>query len=301
LEGVGDRFFRDCEAIDASREAGPLGAFESEEEFVNVVMAILAAGEGGFDFLADGERAEYIADGLVEKGVGDGQQAHEEECRAFVVHMGGVRKGLAEIGAGKRGADEFGRLAAGKSNDGKDGDPASEFTFTEKHESVADAVDFGAQAEERGVQIAEKAIEKRRLVLQEFFDCGIVEFGSGNEIQEAELKQLVARDLASFEHGRLTEEIALEIGIAEAAGLGEFVFGFNFLGEKGDAGVGVFVDDATATVGVEQLEINLEVFGAFNERREFGMVDKVVEREGIAGVGETAADSYNFIGRSDGF
>ena len=104
-----------------------------------------------------------------------------------------------------------------------------------------------------------------------------------------------------FQHGWLTEEIALEVGIAEVTGFGEFLFGFHLLGEQGDSRISIFVHDASALVSVEQLEIYLEIFGAFDEGSEFGVVDEIVERQGVARVSEFAADFDNFVGRSDGF
>lgn len=49
------------------------------------------------------------------------------------------------------------------------------------------------------------------------------------------------------------------------------------------------------------MEIDFEVFGAFDERGEVGVVDEIVESEGVAGVDEVAADSDDFIGGRDGF
>ena len=126
--------------------------------------------------------------GLIEESVGDGEKAHEEEARFFVVHARGVRELLAKVGAGERGTDEFRRFAGGKGDDSEDGNPAAELAFTEKGEGVTDAVDFGAQAEERVIKITEQAIEKRRLVLEKFFDGGVVEFRTGDEIEQAKFE-----------------------------------------------------------------------------------------------------------------
>lgn len=178
LERVGYSLFGNGKAIDAGGEAWPLGPFEGKEEFVDVVMAIVTAGEGSLDFLIDGEGAEDLGDGLVEESIGDGEQAHEEEAGALVIHMGGMGQGFTEIGAGESSPDEFGRLAGGEGDDGEDGDPTSKFPFTEEHKGMADTMDFGAQAEERGVEIAEKTVEKRRLVLKEFFDGSVIELGA---------------------------------------------------------------------------------------------------------------------------
>lgn len=232
LEGGGDGVFGDGETVDAGREARPFGTLEGQEKFVDVVEAIFAADEGGFDFLGDGESAEDVSDGLIEKCVGDGEQAHEEKVGFLVVQVHDVGKFLAEVGARERSADEFGRLTGSESDDRENGDPAAEFAFTEKSEGVADAVHFGPQAEERGVEVAKQTIEKGRLVFEEFFDGGVIEFDGGDEIEEAELQEFVAGDFAGFDHGGLAEEIALEIGVAKTAGFGEFGFGFDFFGEE---------------------------------------------------------------------
>jgi len=295
LEGVGDGFFGDGEAIDTGGEAGPFGAFQGEEKFVDIVKAVCAAGEGGFDFQDDGEGAEDFGDGLIQESVGDGKKAHEEEAGLFVVHARGVGEFFAEVRAGQRGADKFRRFAGGKGDDSEDGDPAAEFAFAKKGEGVADAVNFRAQAEERGIEITKQAIEERRFVLEKFLDGSVVEVGCGDEIEQAELKELVAGDLAGFDHGGLAEEVALEIGVAKPAGFGEFGFSFDFFSEEGDAGFAVFFDDAAAAVGIENLEVDFEVLGAFDERGELGVVDEIVEGEGIAGVDEVAADFGDFV------
>ena len=72
LEGIGDGVFGDSEPTDASGEARPLGAFEGEEKFVDIVEAVGATAERDFDFLCDGERAKDVGDGLIEERVGDG-------------------------------------------------------------------------------------------------------------------------------------------------------------------------------------------------------------------------------------
>ena len=232
LEGVGDGFFGDGEAIDTGGEAGPLGTFESEEKFVDVAMAILAAGEGGFGFLADGKGVEDVGDGLVEKGVGDREQAHKKKGGAFVVHARGVREGFAEIGAGKRGADEFERLASAHGDDGKNGDPSAEFAFAEEGEGFANAVDFGAQAERRGIEVAEQTIAQGRLLLEHLFDHGIVGHSRGNDGEQLKVDELVAWDVACLDHRRAAEKISLEIAVTKLTCLGKFVFRFHFFREQ---------------------------------------------------------------------
>src|SRR5208337_4996768 len=103
-------------------------------------------------------------------------------------------------------------------DNGENGEPAAELAFTEQGEGLADAVDFAAEPEDGGIQIAEKAVEQGRLQLEESFDAVEVQFGSSDGIEQLELNELVAGNLARFDHGRLAEKVALEIGEAEAAG-----------------------------------------------------------------------------------
>jgi len=58
---------------------------------------------------------------------------------------------LAEVGTREGGADQLRWLAGGKSDHGEDGDPAAKFTFTDERNGVANAVNFRAEAEERGI------------------------------------------------------------------------------------------------------------------------------------------------------
>jgi hypothetical protein len=80
---VGYGGFGDAEAGGGGSESGPVGAFVGEEEVVDVAVRIRCAAEGGPDFGCDGESGEDLFHGAVEDGVGDGEQAHEEEVGAF--------------------------------------------------------------------------------------------------------------------------------------------------------------------------------------------------------------------------
>ncbi len=55
LVGIGEYFFNLTEAGGALAEFIPLGALHGKENFVNVAERVLAAAEGGFEFLRDGE------------------------------------------------------------------------------------------------------------------------------------------------------------------------------------------------------------------------------------------------------
>jgi len=66
LEGGGDGFFGDGEAIDTSGQAWPLGAFEGKKEFVDVVKTVRAAGERGLNGRGNWQRTEDVGDRLVE-------------------------------------------------------------------------------------------------------------------------------------------------------------------------------------------------------------------------------------------
>ena len=131
LEGGGDGFLGDGEAAGASGEPMPFGPLKSEKELVDIVKAVLAAGQGGLDRLDDGKRAKDICDGLIEKGVSDREQAHKEEIGFVVVHVSCMGKLFAEIRPREGGADQFGRLAGSKSDNRKDGDPTAKLAFAQ--------------------------------------------------------------------------------------------------------------------------------------------------------------------------
>jgi len=112
LVGGGDAFFGATEALDVSDEAGPVGAFEREEKFVDVAERILAAAERGLDFSGDGEEFQDVVHGLIEESIGDREKAHEEQAGTSILEpeMGGDF--FAKIGAGEGGPDQFRGLAA---------------------------------------------------------------------------------------------------------------------------------------------------------------------------------------------
>src|SRR5262249_12832967 len=154
------------EALGEGGEFGPFGALEGEQDFVEIAIAVFAAAKGGFDFGVDRKRTEDVANGFVEKGIADGEKPHEKQVGAFLVKAGRRGEFFAEIGAGERGANELGRLAGSHSDDSEDRNPAPEFALAEKHDGIADAVDFGAQAESGRIEVAQQAIEQGRLLLQ---------------------------------------------------------------------------------------------------------------------------------------
>ena len=51
---VGDGVFGATEALGEGGEPGPFGAFEGEEDFVEIAIAVFAAAEGRFDFGVNG-------------------------------------------------------------------------------------------------------------------------------------------------------------------------------------------------------------------------------------------------------
>ena len=301
MVGAGDGVLGAAEALGEGGELGPFSALEGEEDFVEVAIAVFAAAESGFDFGIHGKRVEDILHRFVEERIADGEEAHEKKVGTFFAKTGGRGKLLAEIGPGEGSADEFERLAAAHGDDGEDGNPAAKFVFAEQGDSVADTVNFGAQAERGGIEIAEEAVEQGRLLLQEIFDGVVVEVGSGDGAEELKLDELVAGDVAGFEHGRFAEKVALEIGVAEVAGFVEVTLRFDFFSKKGDAVAGELFSDALAAFGVEEGEIHLEVVGEFDERAEIGVTKEIVEGQEVAVLTEFAAEVDDFAGRLHGF
>lgn len=300
LECSGNGGFGDGEALDTDGQVGPFGAFQCENELVDIVQTVGAAGEGGFDRLSDGERAEDVGNGLIEKGIGNREQSHEEEVGLFIVHVRGVRELLAEVGTGEGGTNEFGGLSGGEGHDGEDGDPAAKFAIADESEGMTDAADFRAKTEERGIEIAKQTVEERRFVFQKVFDGLLVEFGRGDKLEKVEVQELVAGNFTGFDHGGLAEEIALKVGIAKTACFCEFVLCFDFLGEELDRGVSVLFSNTAPAVGIQKLKIDFKILGVFDERREIRAVNKVIEREGIPRVAEALADVDDFVRGRDG-
>ena len=166
MVGVGNGVFGAAQASGEGGEFGPFGAFQGEKDFVEIAITVFAAAEGGFDFWIDGKRFENFGYGLVEEGIGDGEEAHEKKIGAFFVESSRHGEFLAEVGAGESGANEFGRLAGTHGDDGENGNPAAEFTFAKQGDGFANTMDFGAQGEGRGVQITQEAIEQGRLLFE---------------------------------------------------------------------------------------------------------------------------------------
>ena len=156
-------------------------------------------------------------------------------------------------------------------------------------------MDFAAEAEDRGIQIAEKAVEQGRLELEESFNAVEVQIGSSDGVEQLELNELIAGNLAGFDHGRLAKEVALEIGEAEAPGFIKVALGFDFFGEQGDIRAAVFGGEGFPRVGIEQLEINFEEVSQLDKGPGVRGVHKIVEGEEVAGIAQLAADGKNLV------
>src|SRR5208283_1162141 len=180
-------------------------------------------------------------------------------------------------------------------DDGEDGEPAAEFAFTEKGEGLAYAVDFAAEAEHRGIQIAEKAIQQGRLELKKSLDAVEVQIGGGDGVEQLELDELVAGNVARFDHGRPAKEVALKIGEAEPSGFIKVALGFDFLGEEGEIRAAVFGGEGFARIRIEQLEIDFEEGSQLDEGTGVRGVHKIVEGEEVTGIAQLAADGQNFV------
>ena len=294
LVGVWDGVFGAAEAFGAGGELAPFGALESEENFVEIAIAIFRAAKSGLDFCINGQGFEDVSNGFIEQGIGDREEAHEEHGGAFFAQASGDGKVFAEIGASERGTDEFGRLAGAHGDDSENGDPAAEFAFAEEGEGFTDTMDFRAQPEGGRIEIAEKAIKQRWLLFEERFDGGVIEFGSGDGAEELKLDEVVAGDVAGLDHRGFAEEVALEIAVAEVAGLVEIALRFHFFGQQG--GAGKLLRDARAAVSVEQGEIDLEVAGEVDQRLQFVVAQEIVESEQITVLAKLSADTDDFIG-----
>ena len=120
-------------------------------------------------------------------------------------------------------------------DDGEDGNPAAKFFFAEERNRFADAVNFAADGDEPGIEIAEKFVDESGIGFEKLLDGVVIEIGRSDEVEEAEAVELVARDFAGAERGGLAEEISLEKGVAEGAGFEEIVVGFDFFGEQAHA------------------------------------------------------------------
>src|SRR5208337_57840 len=186
-------------------------------------------------------------------------------------------------------------------DNGENGEPAAELAFTEQGEGLADAVDFAAEAEDGGIQIAEKAVEQGRLELEEPFDAVEVQIGGGDGVEQLELNELVAGNFARLDHGRLTEEVSLEIGEAEAAGFIEVALRFHFFREQGDIWAAVFGGEGFPRAGIKQLEIDFEEVSQLDEGPGVRSVHKIVESEEVAGLAKLVADGENLLRGLNGF
>lgn len=76
---VSDGGFVDAEPRGYGRQRWPVSAFAGEEQIVDLAIVICAAAERGANFGRDREVGEDLLDGAIEDGVGDREQAHEEE------------------------------------------------------------------------------------------------------------------------------------------------------------------------------------------------------------------------------
>ena len=162
-------------------------------------------------------------------------------------------------------------------------------------------MDLAAKAEDGRIQIAEEAVEQGRLQLEEPLDAVEVEFGSSDGVEQLELDELGAGNIARFDHGWLAKEVALEIGEAEASGFIKVALGFDFLGEEGEIRAAVFGGEGFARIRIEQLEIDFEEVSQFDEGTGVRGVHKIVEGEEVTGSAQLAADGKNLVGGLNGF
>ena len=295
LVGVGNGVLGAAEAFDVGGELRPFGALEGKEKFVDIAETVLTADKRGLHLRGNGQGIQDLGNGLVEKRVGDREQAHEEETGLFLAETDTTRKILAEITTGESGTDEFRRLASAHCHDGKDGDPAAKFLLAKMGKGLADAMDFRSHTEQRRIQVAQKAIEEGGLALEKGLDRGEVEFGPGDAVYELQQNELVAGDFVGFDHGGLAEEIALKVGKAEMTGLSELLLCFHFFGEECDLAGSILFGKAFTGAGVEKLEIHFEELREFDERSHFGVIDKIVEREDVTRGAQMAADGDDFV------
>src|SRR5208337_4899169 len=149
--------------------------------------------------------------------------------------------------------------------------------------------------EHRGIQIAEKAIQQGRLELQKSLDAVEVQIGGGDGVEQLELDELVAGNVARFDHGRPAKEVALKIGEAEPSGFIKVALGFDFLGEEREIRAAVFGGEGFARIGIEQLEIDFEEVSQRDEWTGVRGVHKIVEGEEVTGSAQLAADGQDFV------
>ena len=296
LVGVGDVVFEAAEALCEGGEARPLGALECEKDFVEIAITVLAPAERGLYFGIDGQGLQDILDGLVEQRVGDGEESHQKHGVAFSAEAGGRGKILAEIGAGEGGVNQFRGLAGTHGDYGEDGNPTAKFPFAEQGDGVADAGDFGAQAERGRIEIAEQAVEQGRLLLEQVLDGSVVEVLSGDGAYELKLNELVAGNIARFKHRGLAEEVALEVAVSQIARLVEIALCFHFFRQQREAITKIFFGDALAAIGIEEGEVDFQVVREIDQRLKRRLAKKIVKSEGIAILAEFPADADDFVG-----
>jgi hypothetical protein len=182
-------------------------------------------------------------------------------------------------GAGKRGADEFGRFVGGHGNDGDDGDPAAKLDFAEQGDGVANAANFGAEPEQRGIEIAEQFVDDGRILFEQVLYTVQGKLRGGNGLEQAEVIELVSGNVACGNHGGFAEKITLEKGVAQGAGFAHLALGFHLFGDQLDASGAETLGHGTAEVAVGGTEVYFEEFSHGEERLPFWVVDEIVQGE----------------------
>ena len=114
-----------------------------------------------------GQAREDFRDGTVKDGVGDREQAHQEQVGAWGDMPAGWDMASQKKPRVKAIANQFGWLVVGHSHDDEGGDPSAKFGFTEQLNRFANAMNFAARAEQTRVQIAQELIDQRRVALGE--------------------------------------------------------------------------------------------------------------------------------------
>ena len=199
------------------------------------------------------------------------------------------------MGSNQRKHDEFFGLVVAHAGDGDERNPAAHAALAEERESVGNGMDFRGERKRRRIQIAQQAIAERGFGFDAVAHGVKIHLLLVYRLKDAQVIELVGRNIVAREHFRPAEKISLEKGIAPAERALEVVVGFHFFGDEAQMLFGEGPGEPLLLEFRGKQDIHFYECGKLRERQPRRRFLKVVEGNQIAHVFQAAASGDDFI------
>jgi hypothetical protein len=165
-----------------------------------------------------------------------------------------------------------------------------------KSERVADGMHFVLDSECRRIQIPQKPVADRGLLLDNQFDLAHVILGLRDRAQQPQVVHAIHRYIFGMKHLSPAEEVSLEINKAGGLGRYEFFAGFNVLGEQAALPRAILFHDGGSLFWCGLAKINFQDVGKIGERRPRILDCEIVKRDQISRQLQSAAITRSSAG-----